>query len=55
MLAQYGKEVLYTVRLEEARKHKMNAKEILANINVHTDKDSAKILNYGYFRKEALL
>ena len=42
MQAQYGKEVLGTVRLEEARKHKANAKEILADISEHTDKDSVK-------------
>ncbi len=42
MQAQFGKEVLGTVRLEEARKHKANAKEILADINEHTDKDSVK-------------
>lgn len=42
MQAQFGKEVLGTVRLEEARKHKANAKELLADISEHTDKDSVK-------------
>jgi len=40
MQAQYGKEVLGVVRLEEARKHNSRAKEILANINEDADKET---------------
>ncbi len=39
MQAQFGKEVLGVVRLEEARKHKNTANEILADIKEKTDKD----------------
>lgn len=38
MQAQFGKEVLGVVRLEEARKHKQISEEILAGINEDTDK-----------------
>ncbi len=40
MQAQYGRDVLGVVRLDEARKHKGNAKELLAGIGDHTDKES---------------
>ena len=36
--AQFGKDVLGVVRLEEAKKHKQTAEEILAGINEDTDK-----------------
>lgn len=39
MQAQFGKEVLGVVRLEEARKHKTAASEILAGFKDETDKD----------------
>lgn len=39
MQAQFGKEVLGVVRLEEARKHKRISEEILAGINEDTDKE----------------
>lgn len=39
MQAQFGKEVLGVVRLEEARKHKAISKNILADIQEDTDKD----------------
>lgn len=38
MQAQFGKDVLGVVRLEEARKHAAQAKEILAGINHDSDK-----------------
>ena len=38
MQAQYGRDVLGVVRLSEARKHRDNAKEILADIKDDTDK-----------------
>lgn len=40
MQAQFGKEVLGVVRLEEARKHKRISEEILAGINEDTDKET---------------
>ena len=39
MQAQFGKDVLGVVRLEEARKHKDAAKEILADFKEETDKE----------------
>lgn len=42
MQAQFGKEVLGVVRLEEARKHKERAKEILDEIKPDTDKAERK-------------
>ena len=44
MQAQYGREVLGVVRLNEARKHNAKAKEILANISDDTDKETKKSL-----------
>lgn len=44
MQAQYGKEVLGVVRLDEARKHNALSKEILADINEDTDKESKALL-----------
>lgn len=38
MQAQYGKEVLGVIRLEEARKHKQMSEKILADISDDTDK-----------------
>ena len=40
MQAQFGKEVLGVVRLEEARKHKQISEEILAEINDDIDKET---------------
>lgn len=40
MQSQYGRDVLGVVRLNEARKHKDNAKEILADIKDDTDKET---------------
>lgn len=40
MQAQYGKEVLGVVRLEEARKHKQMSEKILADISDETDKET---------------
>ena len=42
MQAQYGRDVLGVVRLDEARKHKANSKEILAGIDENTDKDTVR-------------
>lgn len=39
MQAQFGREVLGAVRLEEARRHKQTANEILADSQKETDKD----------------
>lgn len=44
MQAQFGKEVLGVVRLEEARKHKRISEEILAGINEDTDKETKQKL-----------
>lgn len=44
MQAQYGRDVLGVVRLNEARKHKDYAKEILADIGEDTDKDTKQHL-----------
>lgn len=44
MQAQFGKEVLGVVRLEEARKHKHMSEKILADINDDTDKDTKRKL-----------
>ena len=44
MQSQYGREVLGVVRLNEARKHKSNAKEILAGIDEDTDKETKQII-----------
>lgn len=40
MQAQFGKEVLGAVRLEEARKHKEASKQIIAAIDQDTDKET---------------
>ena len=40
MQAQFGKEVLGVVRLEEARKHKAASTSILASIDEHTEKET---------------
>lgn len=40
MQAQFGKEVLGVVRLDEARKHKQISENILAEINKDTDKEA---------------
>ena len=42
--AQFGKDVLGVVRLEEARKHKQTAEEILAEIKDDTSKDEKQSL-----------
>ena len=42
--AQFGKDVLGVVRLEEARKHKQEAEKILAGIDEDTDKDMKREL-----------
>ncbi len=42
--AQYGKEVLGVVRLEEARKHSKTSQEILSGISDETDKETKKEL-----------
>lgn len=44
MQAQFGKEVLGVVRLEEARKHKLQSKEILNSITDETEKDDRRKL-----------
>ena len=44
MQAQFGKEVLGVVRLEEARKHKQMSEKILADINDDTDKETKREL-----------
>ena len=44
MQAQFGRDVLGVVRLDEARKHKTKAKEILADIPDDTDKEALKSL-----------
>ncbi len=44
MQAQYGREVLGVVRLDEARKHRANSKEILAGIDENTDKDTVRAI-----------
>ena len=44
MQAQYGRDVLGVVRLNEARKHRDNAKEILADIQDDTDKETKQNL-----------
>ena len=44
MQAQYGKEVLGVVRLEEARKHSKISQEILSEISDETDKTTKKEL-----------
>ena len=44
MQAQFGREVLGVVRLNEARKHNAKAKEILADITDDTDKETKKSL-----------
>lgn len=42
MQSQFGRDVLGVVRLDEARKHKARSKEILADINDDTDKETKK-------------
>jgi transposase len=44
MQSQFGRDVLGVVRLDEARKHKAKAKEILADIPEDTDKETMKSL-----------
>ena len=44
MQAQFGRDVLGVVRLNEARKHNAKAKEILADIPDNTDKETMKFL-----------
>ena len=44
MQSQFGRDVLGVVRLDEARKHKAKAKEILADIPDDTDKETLKSL-----------
>ena len=44
MQSQYGRDVLGVVRLTEARKHRENAKEILADIRDDTDKGTKQTL-----------
>ena len=44
MQSQFGRDVLGVVRLDEARKHKAKAKEILADIPNDTDKETMKSL-----------
>jgi transposase len=44
MQAQFGRDVLGVVRLNEARKHNAKAKEILADIPDDTDKETLKSL-----------
>lgn len=44
MQSQFGREVLGVVRLDEARKHKAKAKEILADIPEVTDKETMQSL-----------
>ena len=44
MQSQFGRDVLGVVRLDEARKHKAKAKEILADIPEDTDKETIKSL-----------
>ena len=44
MQSQFGRDVLGVVRLDEARKHKAKAKEILADIPEDTDKETLKSL-----------
>lgn len=43
MQAQFGRDVLGVVRLNEARKHKEHSKEILDKITAETDKETKKI------------
>lgn len=42
MQAQYGKEVLGVVRLDEARKHKTASKEMLNSITNETSKEERR-------------
>ncbi len=44
MQSQFGRDVLGTVRLDEARRHKAKEKEILADISDDTDKETMKSL-----------
>ena len=44
MQSQFGRDVLGVVRLDEARKHKVKAKEILADIPEDADKETLKSL-----------
>lgn len=48
MQAQYGKEVLGVVRLEEAKKHRNKSKEIYEAITYETDKTERKELKTAY-------
>lgn len=48
MQAQYGKEVLGVVRLEEAKKHRNKSKEIYETITYETDKTERKELKTAY-------
>ena len=44
MQSQFGRDVLGVVRLEEARKHRAKAKEILADIGKDTDKEEKSVI-----------
>ena len=44
MQSQYGRDVLGVVRLDEARKHRTNAKEILVGIGEDADKETKRLL-----------
>ena len=44
MQSQFGRDVLGVVRLDEARKHKARSKEILADIEENTDKETKQSL-----------
>lgn len=44
MQAQYGRDVLGVVRLNEARKHRNTAKEILSDVKDEPDKETKQIL-----------
>ena len=44
MQSQFGRDVLGVVRLDEARKHKVKSKEILADIKDDTDKDTKQAI-----------
>ena len=55
MQAQFGKEVLGVVRLEEARKHKTAASEILAGFKDETDKDKRAELKRKAFSSLLLM
>ena len=47
MQSQFGRDVLGLVRLDEARKHRAKSKEILADIEEDTDKETKKQLKHA--------